>query len=477
MESECALTTNGMAAEHTSLSSLTDIFFNAAQYRQPDTTESLLQLWQLAVKEDPLLAAQLLLWLRDARGGAGERSAFRAILGALMKEPGQFKHNTIVKILKYIPEIGRYDDLLVGLNTVSFRHVVVMMVNKALREETADASEKRLCAKWMPRIGKNALILAKCLGLKPNEYRHLIVDLSHTVETDMSARKWGAINYSHVPSIAAARYQKAFKKHDVERYEAYKEALVKGTDGAKINAAAIYPYQIVLSLEKGDKDIADQQWKALPDYMVGVEEHSILPMVDVSGSMGAALPGSNSVTCMDVAVSLGIYMAERCGGNFLTFSATPTLEKLTGETLAERVNHMRGCPWGMNTNLEAAFTLLLHKWEMKELKQMPKKIVILSDMQYDAATGRNVRAIDMIQDKFEQNGLVTPTVVFWNLAPYNMDNCPVTVNDTGVCLISGFSPAIMKAVLANKESLITPTSLMIDAISNPRYDIFDSTDF
>ena len=113
MESECALTTNGMAAEHTSLSSLTDIFFNAAQYRQPDTTESLLQLWQLAVKEDPLLAAQLLLWLRDARGGAGERSAFRAILGALMKEPGQFKHNTIVKILKYIPEIGRYDDLKV----------------------------------------------------------------------------------------------------------------------------------------------------------------------------------------------------------------------------------------------------------------------------------------------------------------------------------------------------------------------------
>ncbi len=57
-------------------------------------------------------------------------------------------------------------------------------------------------------------------------------------------------------------------------------------------------------------------------------EASILLLVDVSGSM-TCKAGGGSISCLDVAVSLGLYLADKNTGKFkdtfLTFSSAPQL--------------------------------------------------------------------------------------------------------------------------------------------------------
>ena len=175
----------------------------------------------------------------------------------------------------------------------------------------------------------------------------------------MCSKEWENINYSKLPSLASSRYQKAFHRNDGERYREYVESLKKGT--AKINAGAVYPYDITKSIKFGDSDVASEQWKALPNYMEGSEER-ILPVVDVSGSMGSFAGNNPNLTCMDVAISLGLYISERNLGQFkdtfITFSARPKLQVLNGD-LSDRMLQLARADWGMNTNLEATFKLIL----------------------------------------------------------------------------------------------------------------------
>lgn len=336
-------------------------------------------------------------------------------------------------------------------------------------------------AKWMPRKGKTAAKLRNYMGMSPKQYRKTLVEGTNVVEQLMCAKRWEDIDFSKLPSVASARYQKAFWKNAKESYETYISKLQSGE--AKINAGAVYPYDVTKSLGRGNADVAMEQWKALPNYLEGADE-MILPMVDVSGSMSCAAGNNPNVTCMDVAISLGLYISERNVGPFkdafLTFSAEPELQVLSGN-LKDRFTQLKRSEWGMNTNIEAAFKKILDQAIKHQVSsdQMPDKILILSDMQFDMATRTssgwyrneevpdwNPTAQQMIEKMYSDAGYKAPKIVYWNLQSRHGD-VPVAFDKMGTALISGFSPAIMTSVLGADE--FTPVAIMDKTIMSERY--------
>lgn len=449
-------TNNGAVTNISSLNKNVDLFFLAGASRNKDITH----VFAAALAEDADLAVRILQWTRDVRGGAGERSTFRSLFGFLIKTDVALAK----KLLPKVPELGRWDDLFVTFGT-ELEVEAMNLIKTALLVD-----QNGLAAKWMPRQGAEAAKIRKFLDMTPKQYRKLVVGLSSTVEQLMCAKEWNKIVYDHVPSVAAARYQKAFMKNDAVGYSTYKAQLADGT--AKINAAAVYPYDVIRSLVKGDTAVAEAQWAALPNYLEGSDE-SILPLVDVSGSM-SSVAVSGSVTAMDVSISLGLYLSERMGGafkdKFITFSANPKMESVSG-TLRQRYLQMSQSEWGMNTNIQKVFNLILNSAVKHSVSQseMPTTLLILSDMEFDACTGPAMSAstMQMIEDAYRVAGYTIPKIVFWNLNGRS-GNSPVTYNKTGAALVSGFSPSIVKSVLGAKN--ITPHQVMLDTVMITRYD-------
>jgi len=466
-----ATTANGAVTNASSLNKNVDLFFLAGASRGKDITST----FAGALVEDSEVAVRVLEWARDARGGAGERETFRKLFGYLIRTEPKLAE----RVLPKVPELGRWDDVLMTFGT-SLERDALRMISFALKDV-----QDGLCAKWMPRQGAEANKIRSYMKLSPKLYRKLVVGLSNTVEQKMCAQDWTGIVYPHVPSVAAARYQKAFLKHDPAGYGKYKEKLVSGE--AKINASAVYPYDVIRSLTHGDKTVANAQWASLPNYLEGSDEN-ILPVVDVSGSM-SGVPVSGSVTALDVAISLGLYTSERMGGvfkdQFVTFSGVPQMIKLKGD-LSQRYSQMSQSDWGMNTDIGAVFKLILTaavKGKVPQ-KEMPTKILILSDMEFDAcittggsgkktsymSTGGSavsVSAMEFIEKEYADAGYKVPQIVFWNLNG-RAGNSPVTYNKVGAALVSGFSPSIVKSVLGGEE--MTPISIMLKTVMVERYD-------
>lgn len=451
-------TQNNMKAFADTASPVVDLFYNVGASRGKDITP----MFRRAFATDEDLALRIALWARDVRGGAGEREVFRSVLRWLeMREP-QILLET--KFLEKVPEVGRWDDLLVFNFNSEIKAKARSLIHNALQ------SGNGLAAKWMPRKGAVAVELRTEWGMTPKQYRKTLVNLSNTVEQAMCAKEYERINYAHVPSLAMSRYMKAFSKNDAERFVKYRESLIKGE--TKINASAVYPYDVIKTIRfGGDDTVANEQWKALPDY---IDDQNILPMVDVSGSMCCPAGNNPNVQCIDVSLSLGLYCASKNKGAFkdmfLTFSARPAIQKVSG-TLKQRMNQMNSSEWGMNTDLIAAFRHILKLATANDVPQadMPSVVLILSDMQFDQCARFDDSAMESIKRQYATAGYNVPVVVFWNLnASYG--NAPVTFSEKGVALVSGFSPAIMKAVLAADFDTLSPESIVRDAVCIPRYD-------
>jgi hypothetical protein len=469
LRQEDVLTENGMSTNSTSLNACVDLFFNIGAMRGQDTSR-LISNFSKAFNEDPKRAMKLLFWARDVRGGAGERQVFRDIMEYLAEN-----HDLALKPnLHLIAEFGRWDDLLTLIGT-SLEKDALSLISNALK------SENGLCAKWMPRKGQTAEKLRAFLKLSPKQYRKTLVNLTNVVETKMCAKDWNSIDFGKIPSLASARYQKAFGRNAFEKYSAYIQSLQKGE--AKINAGAVYPYDITKSLNRGNWEVANEQWKALPNYMEGSNE-MLLPLVDVSGSMGTSAGNNKNVTCMDVAISLGLYISERNEGAFkdafITFSSDPQLQVLSG-SLKDRYTQMASADWGMSTNLEAAFKLILNQATKHKLSQdeMPSKLLILSDMEFDAATNSrggwydrsaktewNPTAQQMIEKMYADADYKMPQIIYWNIQSRN-GGVPVKFDQTGTALVSGFSPAIMTSLI--KGEITSPQQIMDQTILSERY--------
>jgi hypothetical protein len=470
IQTEDMKTENGMATNSSTLNECVNMFFTIGAMRGQDV-ERLISLFSKAFNEDPRTAMKILFWSRDVRGGAGERQIFRDIISYLVStNPEAVKTN-----LNLIPEYGRWDDVHMLFNT-SLEGDAINLIVEALNEDNG------LCAKWMPRKGDIFNKVRRKLKVDPKTLRKKVVELSNTVEQLMCSGEWGTIEYQKIPSLAMSRYGRAFGRNDGERFGGYIESLKNGE--TKINAGAVYPYDITKNLNRGDKGLANEQWKALPNYMEGSNE-LILPVVDVSGSMSTAAGKNKNVTCMDVAVSLGLYISERNEGAFkdmfVTFSTNPTVQKLKGD-LESRFRQLKSADWGMSTNIEAVFKLILEQAVRHNISQdeMPTKVLILSDMEFDEAKSsgnygwRNEVAHEwtptvcqMIDDMYTEAGYTRPNIVFWNIQSRG-DNFPVRFDEEGTALVSGFSPSIMKSLLGGEN--MDPVSIMKKTVESERYE-------
>ena len=278
--------------------------------------------------------------------------------------------------------------------------------------------------------------------------------------------------------VASARYKKAFNRHTT-KFAEYVAALVKGSDPTvKVNAGAVYPYDVLkgvinhygrLNLSKTELEHVVAQWDALPNY---VGDANILPLVDVSGSMTCPTGQKGSTSCLDVAVSLGLYLADKNVGKFkdtfLTFSDTPQLLHLKGNVV-EKSAQMVKSDWEMSTNLHAAFNKILDVAVKGGVSQaeMPAMLLILSDMQFNQCVRFDDSAMEMIERKYVEAGYTVPQIVFWNLN--SSDNAPVKADKSGAALVSGFSPSIMTALLAADMDEFTPEGIMLKTVMSDRY--------
>ena len=447
-EENTTYTDNGAVALTTSGRAVIDFFFQAGTQLDPNVLKLL---FGKAFKENPDWAIRTALWMRDIRGGAGRRANFREILKVLE----QVDPELTARVMAKVPELGRFDDLLVFQESYA-KDIAAKIIHEALEDNNA------LCAKWMP-VKKAGDLWKRLDFANERAWRKYLVPKRQTVEQDMSARTWEKIEYPHVPSVASVRYQKAFMKHDTVRYGEYVDSLTKGE--AKINAGAVYPFQV---LGGGNPKVIDAQWDAQENFM---GDDNLLPMIDVSGSMWTPVQGSTSA--LNVAVSLGLYIADKQQGDFhdlyLTFSERPTIETLKGTSIVEKARNMKRAHWGMSTNIEAAYTLVLDRAVAHNVvqKEMPKYLLVLSDMQFDPAQDGGTISESLMR-AYKAAGYEMPKMVWWNLVGTHHENSvPVTATEDGNVLVSGFSTAILRSVL--KAEKFNPLELVLDVILQDRY--------
>ena len=467
VQNQSARTTNGMVARKSTSNACVDLFFKIGASRGKDITKDFVA----AYVENKDVALRIAQWARDVRGGSGEREIFRQILKYLDKHDA----DAAKALLRKVPEIGRWDDIFVVDTNKAYAFT---MLGDALRAKNG------LAAKWTPRKGELAVEIRNFFGMSPKFYRKSLVELTRVVEQDMCAKNWDGINFSQVPSVASARYKKAFYRNATEAYSAYVAELVKDpkdrTMDVKVNAGAVYPYDVLkgvinlyhnANFNKTQLDLVVAQWDALENF---VGDANVLPLVDVSGSMTCPAGKNGNVTCLDVAVSLGLYLADKNQGKFkdtfLTFSGSPELLHLKGNVV-QKAQQMVKSNWAMNTDLVKAMDKILKTAKDGNVPQeeMPEMLLILSDMQFDQCARFDDSAMQMIARMFEAAGYELPKIVFWNLNA--ADNVPVKYDARGVAMVSGFSPAIMKAVLSGDTEQFTPEAIMLKAVMVPRYDL------
>lgn len=352
------------------------------------------------------------------------------------------------------------------------------LIFKWLKSENTSSAESR----------ELATKTRKAFGMTSRDYRRALTDgrkYIDIVERKMSSNNWQAIDYEKVPSKANLIYKNAFLKHDSERRQAYLDALTTGE--AKINSSASFPHDIVhkyVSTFRFSRNILDEDttleemWKALPDFVNG--NGNTLVVADGSGSMMCNIDPKTSTTALEVANALAIYFAQHQDGPFknkyITFSSRPKYVNVGYPTLRENLIEALNHNECSNTNIEAVFDMVLKTAVDNKLRQEEiPNILIVSDMQFDGAVCCNSfnwsipdTLFKTIADKYASYGYkLLPKLIFWNLNTHGRSkNIPVTQNENGVILVSGYSAAICKMVLSNKTD---PYEAMVETLNSERY--------
>ena len=425
-----------------------------------------------AFNEDKLLATKMLFYCGNVRGGLGERRTFRICLKWLAKN----YPSIVEKNIELIPYYNRWDSLFELVDT-SCEEVIWKLISFYLEEDLKKMVYGKPCsllAKWLPtetasstktrELAKRAI---KNIGITPRQYREIVSSLRKYIrvtERKMSLNEWETIDYSTVSSYAMARYNRAFKKHDEGRFSKYIEALNEGK--TKVNASTLYPYDLVKNYMGYSSDtnlLAEQQWKALPNYIQG--ENNIIVMADVSDSM--------SGRPMETSVGLAIYFAERATSDYhnlyMTFSREPHFVYIKeGATLREKVRQVQQTDIGYNTNLEKAFDYILNHALKNNVsnEEMPKALVVISDLEIDKyMSGWGLDFVNEMKKRFEDKGYSFPKLILWNVEARN-DTFLSQSED--VINISGQSPTAFKSFLGALDGK-TSWDIMIETLNNTMY--------
>ena len=420
------------------------------------------------------LALRILFYARDIRGGLGERRVFRTVLRWLAQnEPASVKRN-----LSLIPEFGRWDDVLVLMETPCEGEVVALIRTQLAADLRAMEAQQpvSLLAKWLPsvntsnpetvRMGRR---VARALGMTDQAYRQTLSRLRAAIqilENNLRQRDY-SFDYAKQTSGAMFRYRKAFIRNDGDRYRAYLARVAKGNE--TLHTDTLMPYELVRRAVSGltaeERQSLDVTWNALPDYTHG---ENALVVVDGSDSM----TWGGNPRPIDVAVSLGMYFAERNTGafhnHFITFSMTPRLVEIKGEDFVERVRYCRTYNECAYTNLQAVFELILRAAVAKRLpqEQLPSTLYIITDMEFDFCTeNASMTNFEAAKALFARHGYKLPNVVFWDVQSRN-EQQPVQENEQGVALVSGASAQIFSMAMTGD---LNPYNYMMQVLAQERY--------
>lgn len=435
-----------------------------------------------AWEQDPLRTLKFVFYLRDCRGGKGERMLFRALLRH-MRSRGLIQH--IRANLQHIPTFGSWKDLSICCFGTELENDAVQLITQQLRTDKT-SEHPSLCAKYAPsengaidKAHQASTKIAEGLGVSLTRYRKQYLSplraKLNVVEREMCARQWNEIEYGKVTSIAGMRYKKAFQRHDEQRYTEYLNSVQRGEK--KMNVGVLMPYQIVAPYLEHSSTAAtkrdetcEAQWAAfLKDrrekWPVGVD---ILPLIDVSSSM---FNGSTPAPA-HVAVALGMLVSlmnssPQYKGKFITFATDPQLCSIQGESLIDQVNSVKTTPWGGSTDFQKAFDLILNIATTFNVPQdqMPKTLLVLSDMQFNHADGHtNWEAVDK---KYQAAGYERPTIIFWNLNGNTIDFPVPSAGITKCALLSGFNDSILHSLFDG--TLPKPMDIVTKALDNDRY--------
>ena len=485
-------TENGAITHKSTMSSLMDLFAMGAAYRSR-TDEDCILLFKKAFDEDPIYALKCLFYLRDARGGQGERRFFRVCAKWLASyDPDAVRRN-----LEYISMFGRWDDLFTFIGTpVETDALNIVKHQLALDVQCKTPS---LLGKWMPsentsssKTRKTALAVRKYLGMTPRQYRKTLSVLRariNVLERLMSENRWDEIEFDKIPSKAGLKYKNAFARHDIERMKSEK-AVQSYEDFAKdttktVNAEVLNPVDIANKIFGGkvrtetDRAMMDKYWQNLKDYYHGREENGIA-ICDVSGSM-CGQP-------LNAAVSMSAYIAERGKGpfkdHFITFSNNPRLVHFEGVDITDKFRRAANADWGMSTNVEAAMDMLLNVAVQNKVpaEDVPSVLYIFSDMEFNGCMtcgpvsndrygygSRGYRVdnpdtlFETIAKKWQTYGYELPRVIFWNLDA-RQENIPALGGRFSY--VSGFSMTMVENILSGKDGY----ALMMDKLNSPRYE-------
>lgn len=481
-----AYTENGAVSYASTNDALLDFFSKVGGMRGQN--QEAFALFVKAYAENPLFSVRCLFHVRDIREGMGEREIFRYIIQQLADDKSCQEYHDMAKFMfGHINEYGRWDDYYAYFGTHLQNDAIKVLktqFDKDLKNlEQNNVQDKKesisLLGKWLKsentsshKSVKLARDTRKGFKLSSQEYRKKLSKLRkhiEVVECAMATKRWDEIDYEGVPSLAMKNYSKAFKKHDSERYLEYLESVKAGTK--TINSSVLYPYDLYVQsrscCDPAERERINLQWNNLPNYFTK-KEHNILPILDVSGSMKW---GSDYVPPISVAISLGLYIAERNTGQFkdhyMTFNEHPKLCKIQGNDVCEKMTKMKQYDnQYCSTNLIAVFEVLLNAIKKDNIPadQVPKQLIIISDMQFNDVGGYSTN-LEHINQMYRDAGIDRPNITFWNVSARS-DN-PATKDSNNTFLISGRSPSILKHAL--NTTIDNPQELMLEVLSSPRY--------
>ena len=486
-------TENGAVTHKTTKSDLLDMFAMGAAMRTR-SDEDVILMFRKAFKENPVYALKCLFYIRDVRGGQGERRFFRVV----MKDLAKFDTAAARRNLKFVPEFGRWDDLYVFVGTPLETDALQIMKDQLALD--VECKTPSLLAKWLKSENTSSVesrrlgnITREFFGMSHKQYRKTLSILRERInvlERLMSEGRWDEIEFDKIPSKAGMKYKNAFARHDLER--AKNENVQTYADFAKdstkkVNAKALYPYECVhealnimgnqqgwslrghhVALDDTQRLMTNKYWDNLADYFNGATFNGIA-LVDTSGSM--------SGTPIEVAISLGLYCAEKNQGafanHFISFESNPHWIETSGVDFCDKVYRITGAEWGGSTNVEAAMDLILNVAKQNGCSQdeIPQNLVIISDMEFNYCVtsnnyGRgnvNDTLFEKIAAKYRANGYEMPHVIFWNVNA-RQANIPMLGNGN-VSFVSGFSPSIFETIMSGK----TGYDLMMEKLDSERY--------
>ena len=496
-----SITENGAVGYRTTTHPLVDLNFMASYLRNA-REQDIVKEFTKAYYESPKYAVKWLFFLRDILQGMGERRTFRVCMKYLAKS-----HPDVAKaVMELIPSYGRWDDLMVFLDT-ELEDDVCKLIKEQMKNDLMNIEYVKpisLMGKWLPSANassketrRKAKVIAKKLGFTEQNYRQALTLLRKyldVVETKLSANKWDEVDYTRVPAKANLKYESAFERHDEKRRLDYLYGVAAGK--AKLNGKGIMPYEVVHRYMKGrylaaglkENLLAELMWKRILeegfDNEWGLDD--CIVVADGSGSMYANASGSTSVTAIEICNALAIYFAQQLKGVFhnkaITFSARPQLIDLEpGKSLKDKLEIMLAHHEVANTNIKAVFDMLLDMAVSNKVapEELPKQVLIISDMEFDAASRPGFRDSDAwdyetfdeklfetIEKQYEAAGYKLPRLIFWNVCG-RTNTIPKVNNDEGICLLSGFSQNAIK-IAADKETK-DPYESLIKVLDGPRY--------